>query len=238
MHDRGHDRCLCRSAQSGKCALGLGIDFGQGSVNHKNFPRKERKKMQLVLKGKNFVISDRIRDYVEKKVGKLDRYLPDISEARVEITQEKTKSAKDRNIVQITLRSKGTILRAEDRSEAIYAAIDTAVDKIHRQIVRYKGKREARWKGQNKKAQQQIQMGEMLPELDQETMAALVEEQDREIVRVKKFLMNPMTEDEAMEQMELLGHNFFVFFNANLNRVNVLYRRSDTNYGLLDPELA
>ncbi len=193
--------------------------------------------MQLVLKGKNFVISDRIRDYVEKKVGKLDKYLPDISEARVEITQEKTKAIKDRNVVQLTLRANGTILRAEDRSEAIYASIDAVVDKIHRQIVRYKGKRDKRWKGQTNKAQQLLQE-DMGPALDADTMAALAEEQERTIVRTKRFLINPMTEDEAVEQMELLGHSFFVFFNANAERVNVLYRRSDNNYGLLDPELA
>lgn len=194
--------------------------------------------MQLVLKGKNFVISDRIRDYVERKVGKLDRYLPDISEARVEITQEKTKSVKDRNVVQLTLRTNGTILRAEDRSEAIYASIDSVVDKIHRQIVRYKGKRQDRWKGQTNKAQQQIQQEDLLPTLDSETMAAIAEEQDRKIVRVKKFLMSPMTEEEAVDQMELLGHSFFVFFNIESNRINVVYSRSDNNYGLLDPELA
>ena len=195
--------------------------------------------MQLVLKGKNFVISDRVRDYVERKVGKLDRYLPDISEARVEITQEKTKSAKDRNVVQLTLRTNGTILRAEDRSEAIYASIDAVVDKIHRQIVRYKGKRQDRWQGQTNKAQQQLQQqNSPMPELEPEVMAAIVEEQDRTIVRTKRFLISPMTEEEAIEQMELLGHNFFVFFNANAARINVLYRRDDNNYGLLDPELA
>lgn len=195
--------------------------------------------MQLVLKGKNFVISDRVRDYVEKKVGKLDRYLPDISEARVEITQEKTKSAKDRNVVQLTLRANGTILRAEDRSEAIYASIDAVVDKIHRQIVRYKGKRQDRWQGQTNKAQQQLQQqNSTMPELEPEVMAAIAEEQDRTIVRTKRFLISPMTEDEAIEQMELLGHNFFVFFNVNAARINVLYRRDDNNYGLLDPELA
>lgn len=196
--------------------------------------------MQLVLTGKNFVISDRIRDYVEKKVDKLDRYLPDISEARVEITQEKTKSAKDRNIVQLTLRVGGTILRAEDRSEAIYASIDAVVEKIYSQIVRYKGKRQKRWQGQTKKMQQQLLMEEevLMPEVDEQTLAAIAEEEDRHIVRTKRFLINPMTEDEAIDQMELLGHNFFVFFNANVERVNVLYRRADNNYGLLDPELA
>ena len=196
--------------------------------------------MQINIKGKNFVISDRIREYVEKKLGKLDRYLPDVSEARVEITQEKTKSAKDRNSVQITLRANGTFLRAEERSEAIYAAIDGSVDKIQRQIVRYKGKRVDRWQGHNKKGQQQIQQEEalLMPELGEEVLAAIAEEQERKIVRTKTFLVNPMTEDEAIEQMELLGHNFFVFYNANIGRMNVIYRRADQNYGLLDPELA
>lgn len=193
--------------------------------------------MQLVLKGKNFVISDRIREYVEKKIGKLDRYLPEIGEARVEITQEKTKSAKDRNVVQVTLRTNGTILRAEERSEAIYASIDAVADKIHRQIVRYKGKRIDRWHGNtNKKQRQENEM--LMPQLDEEIMSAIAEEQDRRIVRTKRFLINPMTEDEAIEQMELLGHNFFIFYNPNVGRINVIYRRADNNYGLLDPEIA
>lgn len=193
--------------------------------------------MNLVVKGKNFVISDRIRDYVEKKIGKLDRYLPEIDEARIEITQEKTKSNKDRNVVQVTLRTNGTILRAENRSEAIYGSIDAVVDKIHRQIVRYKGKRVDRWHGNMNKQQRQVQ-NDVMPELDAVAMAAIAEEEGREIVRRKRFLMNPMTEQEAIEQMELLGHSFFVFYNVDISRINVLYRRADNNYGLLDPELA
>lgn len=191
--------------------------------------------MQLVVKGKNFVISDRIRDYVEKKIGKLDRYLPDIDETRVEITEEKTKSAKDRKIVQITLRTSGTILRAEERSDAIYTCIDAVVDKIHRQIVRYKGKRIDRWHGHahNKQAP-----AELIPELEPEVLEALAEEQEREIVRVKRFMVHPMSAEEAIEQMQLLGHSFYVFYNDAVGRMNVLYRRSDSNYGLLDPELA
>ncbi len=189
--------------------------------------------MQLVLKGKNFVISDRIRDYVEKKIGKLDRYLPDINEARVEITQEKTKSAKDKNVVQVTLRANGTILRAEERSEAIYACIDTVADKIHRQIVRYKGKRTDRRHGQlhNKR------IDEPMPMLDPEILDEVIEEDERKIVRVKRFPVNPMNEDEAIEQMELLQHDFFVFYNGDLGRINVLYRRADNDYGLIDPEI-
>ncbi len=191
--------------------------------------------MQVVLKGKNFVISDRIREYVEKKMEKLDRYLPEIDEARVEITQEKTKSTKDRNIVQVTLRTNGTILRAEDRSEAIYASIDSVVDKIHRQIVRYKGKRSDRWRGHTKKQQRHL---DEIPMLDEETLTAIAEEQERTIVRTKHFFVDPMAPEEAVDQMELLGHSFFIFYNADVGRVNVVYRRADKNYGLLDPELA
>jgi putative sigma-54 modulation protein len=192
--------------------------------------------MQLVLKGKNFIISDRIREYVEKKIGKLDRYLPDIDETRVEITEEKTKSAKDRKIVQITLRTNGTILRAEERGEAIYACIDAVTEKIQRQIVRYKGKRIDRWQGQNNKRKEMDELG-LMPELEPEILDALAEENERKIVRTKRFTALPMDQDEAVEQMELLGHDFFVFYNADLGRINVLYRRADNNYGLLDPEL-
>jgi putative sigma-54 modulation protein len=197
--------------------------------------------MNLVLKGKNFVISDRVRNYVEKKLGKLDRYLPEIDEARVEITQEKTKSAQDRNVVQVTLRTNGAILRAETRSGAIYGSIDTVIDKIHRQIARYKEKRVDRWHGTMTKQQRLSQEVQAQPDETSELSveaATAASEPEGQLVRTKHFLMTPMTEDEAIEQMELLGHNFFVFYNANLGRVNVLYRRADNNYGLLDPELA
>lgn len=190
--------------------------------------------MQLVLKGKNFIISDRVREYVEKKIGKLDRYLPDIDEARVEITEEQTKSAKDSKVVQVTLRADSTILRAEERADAIYACIDRVADKIHRQIVRYKGKRIDRWQG-NKRRQEPLM--EMMPDIAPDVFDAIAEEQDRRIVRTKRFTVYPMNEEEAIEQMELLGHDFFVFYNANLGRLNVLYRRADDNYGVLDPEL-
>ncbi len=189
--------------------------------------------MEVTLTGKNFVISDRIREYVEKKMGKLDRYLPDIDDARVEITQEKTKSARDKNVVQVTLRANGKLLRAEERAEAIYACIDTVTDKIHRQVARYKGKRQNRSHGHTHK-QPDFEM----PMIDQETLNEIAAEDERRIVRVKEFSISPMTEDEAVEQMELLGHNFFVFFNGNSGRINVLYRRGDDHYGLIDPKVA
>ncbi|MCL7452944.1 MAG: ribosome-associated translation inhibitor RaiA [Anaerolineae bacterium] len=182
--------------------------------------------MELTIKGKNVEITDRLRDYVEKKIGKLDRYLPTISEAWVELTSEETKAAADRQVCQITVRSNGTILRAEERSDDMFSSIDNVLDKMYRQIARYKGKRQNRWRGASVTP-------EPLPiELEEEEPEGL-----GDIVRVKRFAMVPMHPEEAVEQMELLGHDFFVFFNADEGRINVLYRRKGGNYGLLQPEL-
>jgi putative sigma-54 modulation protein len=177
--------------------------------------------MQLIIKAKNIKVTEWLHDYVEAKIGKLDRYLPSISEARVELSTEKVKSAQDRQVVQVTLRSNGTILRAEERTDDIFASIDAVSDKIHRQIARYKGKRRARGRRLR---------GEPLPIEE-------MEEEAHRIVRVKQFSMIPMTQDEAIEQMELLGHDFFVFFNSEVEGINVLYRRKDGDYGLIQPEL-
>lgn len=178
--------------------------------------------MQLIIQGKNIEVTDRLREYVEKKVGKLDRYLPTITEARMELSVEGTKSAKDRQVAQLTVRSKGTLLRAEERTADMFASIDAIVDKMYRQIVRYKGKRYGRGRGP----------GEVPP------VEEFEEEPLRRIVRTKRFQVAPMDEEEAIEQMELLGHDFFVFFNVNTDGINVIYRRKDGDYGLLEPELA
>lgn len=184
--------------------------------------------MELTIKGKNVDLTDRLHEYVEKKVGKLDRYLPNITEARIELSQEGTRAAQDRLVCQITVRSNGTILRAEDRSEDMFTSIDTALDKMYRQIARYKGKQQNRWKG----------TGTTLPEPLPIEIEDEIEDQDPRIVRFKRFLMTPMHPEEAVEQMELLGHNFFVFFNGDAGEINVLYRRKDGTYGVIQPELA
>ena len=188
--------------------------------------------MQLILKGKNVEITDWLRQYVEKKVNKLDRYLPDIHEARVELSVQKARSSQDRQVAQLTVRSNGVILRAEERTDDMFAAIDAVVDKMNRQIARYKGKRKDRWQGQGP-SRSEVEM----PPLATEALEELAEEQTGRIVRVKRFVVSPMDEDEAIEQMELLGHDFFVFFNPNSGKMSVLYRRKDGNYGLLEPEL-
>jgi len=188
--------------------------------------------MQLTLNSKNLRVSNKLQEYVEKRAGKLDRYLPDIQEVRMDLSVQKTRSAQDRHVAQLTVRSNGTILRAEERAEEMTVAIDAVMDKMHRQIARFKGKREDRWQGQRPGRS----MAEPLP-VSEETWDELVEEQNRHIVRVKRFFVCPMDEEEAIEQMELLGHDFFVFFNANSGNLNVLYRRHDGNYGLLEPEV-
>ena len=182
--------------------------------------------MELIIKGRNMEVTDRLRDYVDQKIGRLDRYLPTITEAWVELSMEGTRAAQDRQVCQVTVRSNGVILRAEERSEDMFYSIDTVLDKMYRQIARYKGRRENRWRGAGMKV-------EPLPlDFDDE-----LEDEASAIVRTKRFPMRPMHAEEAVEQMELLGHDFFVFFNADEGEVNVLYRRKDGDFGLLQPEL-
>ena len=183
--------------------------------------------MQLNIKGKNFEVTDRLRNYVDQKIGRLDRYLPGIIEAWVELSVEDTKAAQDRQVCQVTLRTDRVILRAEERSDDIFTAIDTVLEKVNRQIDRYKGKRKNRRRG----AGAPVEPGVV------EAEAVEAEEEAATIVRVKRFPITPMHPEEAIEQMELLGHDFFVFYNAEVGQINILYRRKDGNYGLLQPEV-
>jgi putative sigma-54 modulation protein len=184
--------------------------------------------MQIVIKGRNVEITDRLRGYVEKKVNRLARYLPTIGEARMELTVHRTRSAQDRQVAQLTVRDRGTILRAEEQSSDLSASVDAVLDKMYRQIMRYKGKR---YRGRA----QTRQLGESLEEVEE---MELYEEEPHHIVRIKRFPTPPMVEEEAIEQMELLGHDFFVFLNAESGGINVLYRRRDGDYGLIIPEPA
>ena len=187
--------------------------------------------MNIVVRGRNINVTDRLEEYVDKKVGKLDRYLPTIDEARMELAVEETRSAQHSQIAQLTVRSRGRILRAEERDHDIFAAIDAVSEKMQRQISRYKDRLYER--GQQRGAE-----SVRTPELEPLPEAEHEEESLGTIVRTKKFPITPMDADEAIEQMELLGHDFFVFFNSDVNGINVLYRRKTGDYGLLQPELA
>ena len=185
--------------------------------------------MELQIVGRNMEISQAIQDYVERKIGKLARYLPKISEAKVEVYEAKTKSPQHRFTVQVTLNCKGTLLRGEESGENIYVAIDAVADGLARQIERYKGKLYKKGRGAS---------------LARQTSALEAVSVDEEaeilpkVVRVKHFAVKPMSVTEATEQMELLGHDFFLFVNADNDMLNLLYRRKDSNYGLIEPELA
>ena len=181
--------------------------------------------MQPIITGKNMDVSEALKDYVQKKLGKFDRYLPDIAETRVELSVEKVKSNQDRQVVQVTVRSNSTILRAEERSADMLAAVDAVRDKLQRQIVRFK-ERTVRMRA---RAQAAAEAEPFLPPEEEEAAPR--------IVRTKVFAVEPMGADEAIEQMELLGHDFFIFYNPDTGSMNVVYRRKDANYGLLQPEL-
>ncbi|HBY95165.1 MAG: ribosome-associated translation inhibitor RaiA [Ardenticatenaceae bacterium] len=189
--------------------------------------------MQLTIKGKNVEVTDWVWQYIDRKIGKLDRYLPTLTEARVELAEEATSNPEQRQVVQVTLFDRrGMILRGEERSADLFAAVDTVLDTMYRQIARYKGKRRA---VRHRNGYYEEEWGETPPvELEEEEEE---EETGRPIVRTKRFVMSPMNADEAIEQMELLGHTFFVFYNADDGAVNVIYRRRDGNYGLIVPEL-
>ena len=176
---------------------------------------------------RNMRLTDNVREYVEKKASKLERHLQEIEEVRVELSHIKSaRSAQDRQVAQITVHGKGFILRTEERAEDIHAAFDAALDKMQRQVDRYKGKH-YRGRGDGRSAADVVE--EELPMDDTGELLPL-------IGRRKKFIVLPMTEDEAVEQMRLLGHdNFFVFFNAEQNSIQVLYRRRNGTYGLIEP---
>ena len=190
--------------------------------------------MELLIHGRNVEITDWIREYVEKKVGRLERYLPQAREARVELNHSETRAATDRYTAQLTIWSNGQILRAEESSNDIFAAIDVVVDKMYRQIERFKGRRFQR---KRRAAAANAVTAEMAATLAEEAMTAEEEEAPR-IVRTKRFFVEPMSPEEAVEQLELLGHDFYVFYNVDTGTINVIYRRKDGNYGLLQPELA
>ena len=181
--------------------------------------------MKLEIIAKNHVeISDTIRKYVEKKVGKLDHYLPTISEGKVEISREGAKLPEQRFTVQVTLDSKGALIRAQEKAKDIRTAVDKVVRVLTSRIERYKGRLYEKGRGISPARQGAI--------TDIEEIEA-----PKSIVRTKHFLIKPTPEDEAINEMELLGHDFFLFINADTEKLNLLYRREDGNYGLIEPEM-
>lgn len=172
--------------------------------------------MQIILKGRNIEITKALRDYVEKRLSKLGKYIEDLNEVYVTLLVEK-----DRHRVEVTVPFNGLILRGEEQTADMYSSVDLVIEKLEKQIEKYKTRI-------NKKAKNQS---------IRDVVMNYEEEQDEpRIVRTKRFAFKPMPVEEAIMQMNLLGHNFFVFSNGETDEVNVVYKRKDGNYGLIEPE--
>jgi len=174
--------------------------------------------MNLIVRGKNIPIADSLRDYVEKRVFKMQRLLGGIEEALATLSVEK-----DRHRAEITIPLNGFLLRGEEESGDMCTSVDLVMDKLEKQVEKYKTKLSKKIKGRN------------LPETVGSPVIYMQQEEPQ-IIRTKRFAIKPMTIEEAVMQMNLIGHSFFVFSNAESEEVNVVYRRNDGNYGLIEPE--
>ncbi|WP_096636250.1 ribosome hibernation-promoting factor, HPF/YfiA family [Clostridium cochlearium] len=175
--------------------------------------------MKIRVTGKNIEVTNALRNVVEKKLEKLDKYFkPDI-EAQVTLSVEK-----NRQIIEVTIPFNGVILRGEEANEDMYASIDLVIDKLERQIRKQKTKLQKRMHGDSLRFQ-------FIPDYEGDKS-----KEESKIVKTKRFAMKPMSSEEAVLQMELIGHNFFVFENGDTGEVNVIYKRKDGNYGLIEPE--
>jgi len=177
--------------------------------------------MDLIFRARNVELSDSARSYAERKLGRLPRYFSNISDATVEFSREDTRGATDRYVVQVTLNAAGTLLRSEERAADIFTAIDGVASTLKRRIDRHKTRLYNRRNRSETASQTPL-----------ETPAT--EQTEPYIVRVKRFLLHPMTPEEAAEQMDDLGHSFFFFLNAETKQYSVIYRRNDGNYGLIE----
>ena len=171
------------------------------------------------MKGRGVEVTDAIRSYAEKRLGKLERQLPDPT-IELELSAEHNPSIKAHHVAEATVRTKGTVLRARESSQDMRASIDQLVDKLERQVTRYREKRKDRRHGRGAPISDE---GTPMPE-------------EPQIVRTKQFAVKPMSAEEAVLQLELVGHDFFVFRNADTDAINVVYRRTKGGYGLIEPE--
>jgi putative sigma-54 modulation protein len=179
--------------------------------------------VRLQVKGKNVEVTDSIREYAEEKLSKLGRQLADPTRVELELAVERNPSISQNHVAEATIWTKGPILRAREASADHRASIDQLVDKLERQVKRYRDKRRSR---RNRQLP-----GAGIPE------EAIPIDEDPRIVKSKQFAVKPMGPEEAVLQLELVGHDFFVFQNADTGDVNVVYRRRDGAYGLIEPQI-
>lgn len=179
--------------------------------------------MMYNIRGQRFQVTDALRDYVEKKLSRLERYFETPVASEINVTLSVTKG---QHTVEVTIPLVGVMLRAEEKSEDMYASIDVVVDKLERQIRKHKTK-------VNRKFRQGSGVRALFRE-EGSAVSVLDEEDELELVRTKRFTLKPMDVEEAILQMNMVGHNFFVFANSDSKEVNVVYKRSDGKYGLIE----
>ncbi len=182
--------------------------------------RKGEAVMKFVIVGKNIEVTDNLRDTVEEKIGKLERYFTPDTEAKVTMSVEK-----DRQKIEVTIPVKGSIIRSEQVSNDMYVSIDLVEEIIERQLKKYKNKIVDVKREEGTSFKQEF--------LDEE----FEDDDEVKIVRTKRFDVKPMYPEDACVQMELLGHSFYVFCNAETDQVNVVYKRKGNTYGLIEPEV-
>jgi putative sigma-54 modulation protein len=175
------------------------------------------------VKGKNVEVTNSLKEYAVEKLGKLDKHLNAATRLELELQVERNPSISENQIAEATIWTKGPVLRARESSTDMKASIDRLVDKLERQARRYRDKRR-RGQGRNNHDQ------------PPEGMPVVADEEGPLIVKTKQFAVKPMNPEEAVLQLELVGHDFFVFQNAETNDVNVVYRRRDKHYGLIEPQ--
>lgn len=183
--------------------------------------------MNYNIRGENIEVTPAIREYVEKKITKLERYFTETPEANVNVNLKVFSDKKAK--VEVTIPMTQLVLRAEESNEDMYAAIDLIVDKLERQIRKHKTK-------VNRKFREKGSLTTMFTVTDDTGVPVIEEDQDLEVVRTKSFDLKPMDNEEAILQMNLLGHSFYVFTNADTHRTNVVYKRKDGRYGLIEAQ--
>lgn len=181
--------------------------------------------MNYNIRGENIEVTPAIREYVEKKVAKLERYFTESPNANVNVNLKVYQDKKSK--VEITIPMKDLVLRAEELHEDMYAAIDLITDKLERQIRKHKTK-------VNRKFRDKESLKDFVPIFTE--VEQLEDEEDLEVVRTKSFDLKPMDSEEAILQMNMLGHSFYVFTNAETNQTNVVYKRNDGRYGLIEAQ--
>jgi putative sigma-54 modulation protein len=180
--------------------------------------------MRLEVKGRNVEVSESIRSYATDKLDRLERQLPDATQIEVELALETNPSIADDHVVEATVWTKGSTLRVRESSPAFETSIDLLSDKLERQVKRYREKRSRRETGRRADGASRSE-----PSFSGEQL-------DRMIVKSKQFELQPLTPEEATVELELIGHDFFVFLNVDTRRTNVVYRRRAGAYGLIEPQ--